>query len=334
MTSGNSTCIHEMTTHGSLTVAVILSILVFMTIAGNILALVAAATSERLKQKKSTAFIVSLSCADLIMGAVIMPFCISITYIDKWPFGRQVCNFRIIMDVTSVTASINSLCVIAIDRYIAITRPLRYPSLVTRCRATCAVLAVWILSITMTFFPVQFNWYRSKSPEALVCYENPNCCSFEPSKEYAVISSIISFHLPAALMIFVYSQVLKEATRQVRMCVRGAEKNQIRHIISAKERRALKTLSLIMGVFLFCWLPFFIINPTQALCGFCLDGFYNLVFLWLGYINSIFNPLLYSRNPEFMAAYRRLLCCDAGKLRFIYLYTVSKYVVYIIDLCC
>ena len=99
MASGNFTFINGLTTHGSLTIVVILSILVFTTIAGNILVLVAAATSERLKQQKSTAFIVSLACADLMMGAVIMPFYISITYIGYWLFGRFFCQLYLVCTI-------------------------------------------------------------------------------------------------------------------------------------------------------------------------------------------------------------------------------------------
>uniref|UniRef100_A0A8C4R4W7 G-protein coupled receptors family 1 profile domain-containing protein n=1 Tax=Eptatretus burgeri TaxID=7764 RepID=A0A8C4R4W7_EPTBU len=102
---------------------------------------------------------------------------------------------------------------------------------------------------------------------------------------------------------------------------RGIKKNKNRKTMSANERRALKTLGIIMGVFIFCWLPFFIVNPV--LCGFCISDFYDFCFLWLGYINSVFNPILYSRSPEFFAAYKRLLCCKGRQLQYMLLHKTA-----------
>uniref|UniRef100_UPI00358EC8EF beta-2 adrenergic receptor-like n=1 Tax=Myxine glutinosa TaxID=7769 RepID=UPI00358EC8EF len=218
MTMGN----HSSDTSGLSNASYIILFITFsfittITVGGNVLVLLSIKRYQHLMNGVLSVFISSLACADLLIGTVEMPLtAMQIIEGSAWPFGRQACNFRFIIDVTSVTASINSLCVIAFDRYIAITMPLRYPSLVTRRRASYAVLAVWIVSLTLSFFPIQFNWYHSKQPEALACYENPTCCNFLPTIEYIIIANILSFHLPAVLMILVYSRVLKEANRQIR----------------------------------------------------------------------------------------------------------------------
>ena len=88
-------------------------------------------------------------------------------------------------------------------------------------------------------------------------------------------------------------------------CVGDATKQ----MMSVNDHRALKTLSIIMGVFILCWLPFCFILPMQAFCTSCTtDALYYSV-IWIGYINSVCNPILYSKNPEFMSAYKQLLSC-------------------------
>ncbi|KAH0558306.1 octopamine receptor beta-3R-like [Cotesia glomerata] len=83
------------------------------------------------------------------------------------------------------------------------------------------------------------------------------------------------------------------------------------------EHKAARTLGIIMGAFLLCWLPFFIWYLTTALCGEacdCPDAVVSVLF-WIGYFNSALNPLIYAYfNRDFRDAYKDTLksalpCC-------------------------
>ncbi|KAG5678939.1 hypothetical protein PVAND_008558 [Polypedilum vanderplanki] len=77
----------------------------------------------------------------------------------------------------------------------------------------------------------------------------------------------------------------------------------------SKERRAARTLGIIMGVFVVCWLPFFLMYVIGPFCASCCisDKLVNFI-TWLGYINSCFNPIIYSIfNMEFRKAFKKLL---------------------------
>ena len=62
------------------------------------------------------------------------------------------------------------------------------------------------------------------------------------------------------------------------------------------ERKATKTLGIVFGVFILCWLPFFTLNVVQACTNrnFTYEREMFDFFTLLGYANSCLNPLIYA----------------------------------------
>lgn len=98
----------------------------------------------------------------------------------------------------------------------------------------------------------------------------------------------------------------------------GALKVSIR-----KETKVLKTLSIIIGVFVCCWLPFFVLNCAMPFCPgpedrggqwspYCVSEKTFDVFVWIGWSNSSLNPVIYAFNADFRDAFLRLLRCGGG----------------------
>ncbi|XP_046384754.1 probable G-protein coupled receptor No18 [Ischnura elegans] len=82
-----------------------------------------------------------------------------------------------------------------------------------------------------------------------------------------------------------------------------------KRLTQSKERRLARTLGLIMGAFVVCWLPFFVMYLVLVLCSTCKLSFQFRNFItWLGYINSTLNPLIYTVfNKEFRRAFKKIL---------------------------
>ncbi|XP_061754752.1 alpha-1B adrenergic receptor-like isoform X2 [Nerophis ophidion] len=263
--------------------------------------------------------------------------------LDYWVFGRIFCDIWAAVDVLCCTASIMSLCAISIDRYIGVRYPLQYPVIVTEKRALLAMLAVWILAIVISIGPL-LGWKQPPSQDDTVCV-----ITEEPF--YALFSSLGSFYIPLAVILAMYCRVYVVAKRTTKNLEAGVMKErqqdsneltlrihcrnqQIQDLCAtskggggassagrstltvkllkfSREKKAAKTLGVVVGMFILCWLPFFLALPISSFNRNLRppETFFKVIF-WLGYFNSCLNPIIYPcYSREFKQAFIRILRC-------------------------
>jgi len=375
-------------------VGIVLALFAAFTVAGNSLVMAAVVCEPCLRNNVTNYFIVSLAVADLVIGAVVMPFSIVLEAADGWwPFGADWCDVWHSIDVLASTASILNLSVIALDRYWAITDPITYPTRMSTGRAVVFIGLVWICSAAISFPAIA--WWRHVAAETNA--QPAFTCAFTDDSAYLILSSFVSFYAPVSIILYAYYRIYAAAAAQLRSIERGTKvmatathrdgvadgremttlrihrgggsaaatsstggrasalvvttrtsrhpslinEPTCRYASSlsvsnystaprlsaaftlcrqrlsrvSRERKAAKTLGIVMGVFCACWVPFFVTNLLYGLCRHvdCVQHANVLfrVFTWLGYINSGMNPVIYACSMrDFRRAFARRLFCN------------------------
>uniref|UniRef100_A0A8C6S5C8 Dopamine receptor D2 like n=1 Tax=Neogobius melanostomus TaxID=47308 RepID=A0A8C6S5C8_9GOBI len=360
--------------------AVLLVLLIFCVVFGNVLVCVAV-SRERALQTTTNYLIVSLAVSDLLLAVLVMPWGVYLEVVGEWRFSLIHCDILLTLDVMMCTASILNLCAISIDRYTAVAMPLLYNTRYSSRRRVAVMIAVvWFLSFAISC-PLLFGLNNTASRDGATC-------SFaDPA--FVVYSSVASFYVPFIVTLLVYAQicvVLRKRGRRtapprrratqagaegaeghrhrknkctqpedVKLCTLilrpstaapprkkvtlvkealvhplemepgqflpqteqtvsgwrerssardkwGLNKDRVRGRLSQqKERKATQMLAIVLGVFIICWLPFFLTHVLKAHCRSCCitPSLYSAV-TWLGYLNSAVNPVIYTTfNIEF-----------------------------------
>ncbi|NXM38828.1 DRD5 protein, partial [Gymnorhina tibicen] len=309
-----------------------LALLVLAALLGNALVCAAVLRSRRLRSKLASLFVVSLAASDLLVALLVMPWRAAADVLGFWPFGA-FCDVWVALDIVCCTASILPLCFISLERHRAIASPCRHRSV-----ALAAIGGAWLLSLLVSFVPVQLRWHKERE---LPGREQParngsaeeGSCDSSLGRTYAVSSSLVSFYIPVAVMLGTYGRLFRTARRRLRRisplesaaghgrsCPGSPREASLKNSLR-KETKLLRTLSVIMGVFVCCWLPFFVLSCLAPFCDAerrergalpCGSGAVLGTFTWLGRANSALNPIIYAFNAEFRGAFASLLGCGGA----------------------
>ncbi|XP_028308599.1 5-hydroxytryptamine receptor 6 [Gouania willdenowi] len=236
--SPNSASTWNITGSGPWLLAFMLTVIILMTICGNVL-LIALVFAHRSLRCTSNCFLVSLFLSDLMVALVVMPPAMLNVLCGAWVLWPAFCPIWLCFDVMCCSASILNLCVISLDRYIFIISPLRYKQRMTPPRALLLVGAAWGLAALASFLPIEMKWhslghsqslfpevgnvssytdklypesYFQLSPSGGLSFQ----CRLQVTLPFALVASVLTFFLPSSAICFTYCRILLAARRQAR----------------------------------------------------------------------------------------------------------------------
>ncbi|KAG7269815.1 hypothetical protein CRUP_027158 [Coryphaenoides rupestris] len=314
----NMECFMILTPSQQLAIAVLALTLGSFTVLENLVVLCVILHSQTLRSRPSYHFIGSLAVADLL-GSVIFVY----SFLDFHVLHRKdtphIFLFKLAGVIASFSASVGSLFLTAIDRYISIHQPVAYKRIVTKAKAVAAFSAMWATSIAFSLLPL-LGWNCRSLRSA--------CSGIFPliDRRYlmlwlGVTSTLVLF------IVYAYVFILRKAHHHaVRMVSRSSQRSVIvaygtdssktqtptRPEQARMDLRLAKTLVLILATLIICWGPVLAVmvydlfwtvsDAVKTAFAFCS---------MLCLLNSTVNPVIYAmRSRDLRRAFLSL--CGAG----------------------
>uniref|UniRef100_A0A915ETQ9 G-protein coupled receptors family 1 profile domain-containing protein n=1 Tax=Ditylenchus dipsaci TaxID=166011 RepID=A0A915ETQ9_9BILA len=205
--------------------------LILLALGGNVLVCAAVFFDRKLRRQPENLFLVSLAVSDLFVSVLVMIFAAANDLLGYWPFGEAYCQFWICLDIACSTASILNLCSIAFDRYLHISRPMKYARYSNKVVICIAIAVIWLVSLFLGSAQIIFGVAGTELLETAATttvrlvteqYLEPSNLSSRPTCQlmlmplYAIVSSILSFFLPATIMVALYTKLYLYARMHVR----------------------------------------------------------------------------------------------------------------------
>ncbi|XP_047184804.1 trace amine-associated receptor 1-like [Scophthalmus maximus] len=240
---------------------------------GNLLVIISIVYFKQL-HTPTNYLILSLAVADLLVGVLVLPFSIILIVSSYWYLQGLL------------------------YRYYAVCQPLRYRIKINVRVVGIMILVTWTVSalfgIVITFREPSQGQHYSR------------CNIFQKNvKSASIMGAVFTFFIPSIIMVGIYLKILMVAQRQARSILNMTKSGAT---VSKMERKATKTLAIVMGVFLLCWTPFFLCIIFQPLSNNTIPSHVIQTFKWLGWSNSMLNPCVYAFFYSwFRSAFRMII---------------------------
>ncbi|XP_077170413.1 5-hydroxytryptamine receptor 2A isoform X2 [Paroedura picta] len=252
--------------------ALLTVIVIVVTIAGNILVILAVSLEKKL-QNAMNYFLMSLAIADMLLGFLVMPVSmLTILYGISMPvpvFGLQD-NSKVFQ---------NGSCLLVDENFV----------LIGSFVAFFIPLAIMIITYLLTIKALQ--------KEATLCMDD-----FGSKTKFAPFSFFPQSSLSSDK--FFQRSLSKDLGTSGRRTMQSI----------SNEQKASKVLGIVFFLFVIMWCPFFITNVMAVICKESCNeevvgGLLN-IFVWIGYLSSAVNPLVYTLfNKTYRSAFSRYIRC-------------------------
>ena len=285
-----------------------IAIIGLLIISGNILSIAVTRRVSTLADSTKV-LMTSLAVYDLLVGNLTI-FAFIASALDRWPFGDVVCEIIAVGSTMFFIMSMFSIVYLNIERYIAVTRPYKFPVLCSRGRVITLVLVTSTLML-ITAIGLKVTPGLGKPSVylsgAAVCFLN-NGASFKIINIFSLIFVIL---IPVSIMICIYCRMIK-ISRDHELRINHNNPNEANN----QGNKAMKTFIVVSLSLAVCYTPFLISRVVESLSGVSSPDWLQFIVIWLSFCNSVFNVYIYCLfNQSFRQMAKKIIserlpCCN------------------------
>ncbi|KAG9282310.1 trace amine-associated receptor 1-like [Astyanax mexicanus] len=269
------------------------SSVVILTVLGNLFVIITIFHFKQLHMPTNY-LVLSLAVTDLLLGVIYMPPCMVQSVETCWYLGHLFCKIYNSSGIMLCTASILNLSFISIDRYYAVCHPLLYHNKISSFVTFLMIFICWsvatVVGFGIIFLEINLLGVEEFYHEHVAC--EGGCVMFQ-STTSSTSSSLFSFYIPGVVMLSIYIKIFRVAQKQAKS-IQDSKCKNTESVLSKEEKKATKTLAVILGMFLSLWMPFFICNILNPFTGYLIPPIFFDMLAWIGLMNSTCNPIVYA----------------------------------------
>ncbi|XP_074514043.1 trace amine-associated receptor 13c-like [Sebastes fasciatus] len=267
----------------------LLSCITLLTVVLNLLVIISISHFRKL-HTTTNLLLLSLAVADFLVGVLQMPFEI-LLFQGCWILGDFLCAANFFLGFVITSASVGIMLLISVDRYVAICDPMFYSIKVTPKSVQVCICLCWMFS---AFHNSWMQWDFLKQPGRYnSCYGE---CVLVVNYVAGTVDLVVSFFGPITVIIVLYMRVFVVAVSQARTMRSHIAAVTLQHskkvTTKKSEMKAAKNLGVVVVVFLLCFSPAYcyILAAESNL----VEASYAASQIWLLYLNSTLNPVIYA----------------------------------------
>ena len=230
-------------------------------------------------------FFISMTLADLCIGVFVTPFSFWTSMFDRWIYGDKFCHLEAYLAAIFWIGSVYSMTWVSIDHYVAIRKPERYESVMSRTRCVCWLVFMWLVAFSFCCPPL-FGVSRARYyPEAYICI-----IDWSLQKAYFITSGLIVIIPPIIALSVVHLYLLTGKYQQKKAIYEKCTESNPRPELYVMN-------SLVSLVFVISWFPWCMAQLHEVLHGTETQPSdhpaMHFIFMWFAVANSLWKFVVY-----------------------------------------
>jgi len=251
-----------------------------------------------------------LTVCDFMTGLINVPLTIIVLMrVIAPPHDLIMGFFLVVLHNLVVVLVVYHIFAITAERYFSIVHPFRHRWRMTKKSSLSVVGVIWLTAVIITFLPV--TWFRGflNSPDSGI-----STVTRQIQTGHIAFCIVFVFLLPYAFIVYSQVNMFRKISGGASK-LRGSHRRDSSFYRKVKDsKRCLVMFTLMAGVYILCWLPWYVISLFYSLW-FPLgkDSTETLselshAFLIIRYLTSIFNPVLYTfLKTDFLEAFKTIV---------------------------
>ena len=262
-------------------------------------------------QRVANYYVAALAVSDIFFACFVFPFVLGVSATGSWPFNDTSCQFQGYMSMWMTYASILTITLTALNRFVKVVKPYLYRKFYTPRKTVTSIVAVWVLSCVGALPHLLLGNKYVFHPGKMVCLFDLD----KVSLTYTIIMASVYFGIPLTVMVACYFMIFWVVRQYNDVFSKATDTtNTNRSTFNRADINVTKVLFAVLIAFFLCYTQIAVIDMIETLHKqFSQPRQVYLLYTVMAGLASCLNPVIYCvMNPTFRRQILNFLrCCKS-----------------------